>query len=161
MVILRCEPCTRRRGRSRPLAVLARQPGHVRPGHDRRPWSTWRVVRVGKGDLDPDRLRPADHAISNEQMIGTPTALWPSHNAYGVARLVIDGEETVVVVPEGAERPGRGPSGTRRIALVPVAPGAGVELVCPDCPHRPRLSSADRGALAERAVAAGRRDAYV
>jgi hypothetical protein len=36
-----------------------------------------------------------------------------------------------------------------------------VELACPDCPHRPRLSSTDRGALAEQAVAAGRRDAFV
>jgi hypothetical protein len=98
-------------------------------------------------------LRPADDAVADEQMIGTPTALWDDHNAYGVARLVVDGTETVVVVPEGATQ--------RRVALVPVAPGAGIELACPDCPHRPRLSSADRGAEADRAVTAGRRDACV
>jgi hypothetical protein len=113
----------------------------------------WRVVRVGKGDLDPDRLRPADGAIADEQMIGTPTALWDDHNADGVAWLVIDGTETAVIVPEGATQ--------RRIALVPVEQGAGVELVCDQCGHAQWWRHGTLARRADAAIAAGRRDDWL
>ena len=141
--------CARLHGHSRPLVVLARPYG----ASSRIPWSTWRVVRVGKGDLDPDRLRPADDAIADEQMTATPEALWDGQNMYEVARLVVEGTETVVVVPEGATQ--------RRIVLVPVEPGAAVELVCDQCGHAQWWRQGTLARKADAAVAARRRDDWL
>jgi hypothetical protein len=147
--VFRYERCVRRHGRSRPLAVLTRPFGHG----SRTPWSAWRVVRVGKGDLDPERLRPSDDGIADERMVTAPTALWDDHNAYGVAHLVIDGEEIMVAVPEGATH--------RRIALVPIEPRGGVELVCDQCGHGQWWRQGTLARKADAAVAAGRRDDWL
>ena len=74
--------------------MVSRNGWHIRPP----PWSVWRVIRVGKGDLDVDRLgaRQAD-PMPDERVLDLPKALWPGHNSFEFVRMVVDGEEMTVV----------------------------------------------------------------
>lgn len=49
----------------------------------------------------------------------------------------------------------------RRVVHVPFTSGSAAQFICRGCPARPREARAVMVELAERTVAAGRRDAYV
>jgi hypothetical protein len=61
----------------------------------------------------------------------------------------------------GADYPGAPDRTASRIDAIRHRKGSGVELTCRRCSHRPRVSRRRLYELAEQALAAGRRDAYV